>query len=451
LKNLALNIGIRVCIIVMLAVLFALVLVSMEMLFAPLVFGILLAVATIELIGYINRSGKELTRMLLSLRQGAFTDVFMKPGARQHIEVSKALNEVIQEFARVSLDKELHYQYLSALNENINVAILSFDEHGSLLMMNPEAKKLLNTPVIAQLSDLRSIDENLHRTVSEIRPPEKRTIRAFIDEQALQLSVHVKEIIISGKLIRIVLIQNISSELETKEVEAWESLTKELTHEIMNSVTPIASLTDAVRSLIRNPDGSARNFSNLDGDSVADIHTSIDTIAHRSKGLLRFISSYKEFSKNPELRLEEINVADVLRRVVDLLGPTMEKSSIRISLNLSRPTLKMSADPGLIEQVLINIVKNAIEAVSHAGSGVIGIYAKKPDESSVSIAVSDNGPGMDADTLSRIFIPFFTTKTNGTGIGLSLSRKIMKLHHGAIRVQSSPGEGSIFTIEWKNQ
>jgi len=449
-KNLALNIIIRVCLILALSILFAMVFFSREMLFAPLVLAILLALATAELINYMNRSGKQLTRMLLSLRQGAFTDQFSKTGTSQQIEVSKALNEVIREFAKVSLEKELHYQYLNALNENINVGILSFDEQDQLLMMNPGAKKLLNVPALNSLSDLAAIDQNIFDAVSKDRRSEKQTVTAFIDEQAVQLSVHVKEIIISEKPVRIILLQNISRELETKEVEAWESLTKELTHEIMNSVTPIASLTDAIRSLIKNPDGSPKNLESLDGESLQDIHTSVDTIAHRTTGLLRFIGSFREFSKNPELRPEPIDVAELLKAVIDLLGPAFEKNSIHVTLTLFNPKLHVYADAGLIEQVLINIIKNAMEAVPHDGNGVIGIFAKQPDGQTMSISVSDNGPGMDADTLSRIFIPFFTTKNHGTGIGLSLSRKIMTLHHGTIRVQSAPGEGSIFTIEWKN-
>jgi two-component system, NtrC family, nitrogen regulation sensor histidine kinase NtrY len=448
-KNLALNVSFRVFLIIGLSVLFAFVLVRGQMLFGPLVIGILLSVSTVELIRYINKSNKDLTRMLLSLRQGAFTDTFSQKG-KQTPDVSNALNEIIQEFAKVNMQKELHYQYLHALNENINVAILSFDENGALLMMNPEARRLLNVPMLSKVSDVEAIDPNLYRAILNIRPLEKRMVKAFIEEQVLQLAVQVKEILVEKKTVRIVLLQNISAELESKEIEAWQALTQELTHEIMNSVTPIASLTDAIHSLIRNNDGTPKDLAKLDEESVADIQTSVSTIGHRSKGLLRFITSYKEFAKNPELRLESVNVATLVKRVIDLLGPDLERASIHTSVNFSNSELPMTGDPGLIEQVLINIIKNAMDALPRDGSGVIGINARKPTADAVSITVSDNGPGMNQDTVSRIFVPFFTTKANGTGIGLSLSKKIMRLHNGTIRVQSTLGEGSVFMIEWRN-
>jgi len=449
-KNLALNIGIRVLIIVCLAIAFAFVTLSMKMFFAPVLCGLMLLLASFELVRYISKSGKQLTRMLLSVKQGAYTDMFANTGATSQIEVSKALNEVIREFGKVTMEKELHYQYLNAVNEHIQVAILSFDEDDKLIMMNPEAKRLFRQAAINRIDDLRTVSEQLAEAIKGATTGRK-VVQVAIDEQPVDLSVQSKDLVVAGKRVRIVLLHNISSEMQIREVEAWESLTKELTHEIMNSVTPIASLADAVRSMITRPDGTAKDLASIDPDSAQDLHTSIETIAHRSKGLLRFVSSYKEFSKKPEMRPETINIPTVIKSVVDLLGPAFEKNSIHLNVRFSRTSITMTADQGMIEQVLINILKNAIEAAPADGTGAIDIYAMQPDDNSVTISVSDNGPGMDQDTLSRIFIPFFTTKSNGTGIGLSLSRKIMNQHHGTIRAQSAPGEGTIFTIEWHNR
>jgi two-component system, NtrC family, nitrogen regulation sensor histidine kinase NtrY len=274
-------------------------------------------------------------------------------------------------------------------------------------------------------------------------------ILIFIGEEQYHVSVQVKEIMLLEKRVRIVLIQNLNNELEAKEIEAWGQLMRVLTHEIMNSVTPIFSLTGAIQGILSNPDGTRKDLSTLTEENTEDIYSSLATIASRSKGLLKFINAYKEYSKPIGLHLEEADVTALVNRVVDLLNPDLEKFGIRLRKSYTTRQILAKTDIALMENVLINLIKNGIEAVPHDGTGVINIELKTKANGRVSILVSDNGSGIEPETLPKIFIPFFTTKSNGSGIGLSLSRQIMKLHNGSIRANSSPDTGASFIIEWR--
>jgi two-component system nitrogen regulation sensor histidine kinase NtrY len=370
-------------------------------------------------------------------------------GGKPDEALSDAMNEVIGEFARVNAEKEMHYQYLQTLNENINVAILSFNTDGRLGMMNPAAKRLLNLPSFSHIEHFKRIDTTLYETVIRIQPEERIVVKAFIAEEPYQLSVQIKEIVLQGAHVKIVLLQNLNNELEAKEIEAWYQLIRVLTHEIMNSVTPIVSLTAAVQSILTQEDGSRKELPHLSGENQDDIMNSLSTIASRSKGLMKFVNAYKEYARPIEFHPEVTNMVTVVNRIADLLKPDLEKRSIELKVNFNTSDLSAQTDSALIEQVLINLIKNAMEAVTHDGSGIIRIDARIKLGNIISIAIADNGSGIDPETINRIFIPFFTTKNKGSGIGLSLSRQIMKLHGGNIKVNSTPGKGSVFTIEWR--
>jgi two-component system, NtrC family, nitrogen regulation sensor histidine kinase NtrY len=448
-KNFRFSIFIRVAIVVILAVALAFILAERPSFFLPLVIAIFLLAAVVNLIRYIEKTNKDLTHFLLSLRQGAFTESYTS-GQRgtQYEKLSDAMNDVVREFAKVNEQKELHYQFLEALNENISVAILSFDSDGKLLMMNRAAKQLLNQPSFSKLEHFRRIDPVLFEIIQTSQPESRSVVRTVIGEQQYQLSVQSKEIILQSEHVKIILLQNLNSELEEKEIDAWHQLMRVLTHEIMNSVTPIVSLTKAVETILYNPDGTRKNPTSLTDENADDVYSSLTTIGSRSKGLVNFVKAYKEYSKPIDLHLENVDVTALAQRTIQLLTPDLQKSNISVGLTAPTST-EAKADQALIEQVLINLIKNAIEAVSHDGSGKIIVEVVKKPIGTVNVSVIDNGTGIDQENISKIFVPFFTTKPKGSGIGLSLSRQIMKLHNGTIRVQSTIGKGSAFILEWK--
>lgn len=446
-RNFRFAIFIRVFAIVALSVTLAFVVVNKPMFFV-LAAGVLLLVGVIiNLIRYIEKTNKDLTHFLLSIRQGAYTESYTSGNrGKQHQVLSDALNEIVSEFAKLNEEKELHYQFLKTLNENINVSILSFDEKGNLLSMNHAAKRLLDLPSFSKLEHFSKIDPGLYKAVTALEPEMRSVVRIVMREEVYQLSIQLKEIVLNGKPVRIFLLQNIHSELESKEIEAWHQLIRVLTHEMMNSVTPIASLSSAVENILRDESGRPRDFSSLSNENVDDVLSSLATIQSRSNGLLKFITSYKEFARPIDARLELLDIVKLVERTVTLLQPQLDELDIELHMEVPSGKLFASADESLLEQVIINLLRNAMDAVPHDGTGIIRIVLAKRNPRTT-IVISDNGPGIDEEVLPRIFIPFFTTKPKGSGIGLSLSRQIMKLHNGTIRVQTS-GKGSVFVVEW---
>ena len=445
-RNFRLAIFLRVAFIVALSVTIAFIVVVKPMFFVLAAASILLVGLIINLIRYIEKTNKDLTHLLLSIRQGAFTESYSSGNrGKQQQLLSNALNEIVNEFAKLNEEKELHYQFLKTLNENINVSILSFDESNNLVSMNQAAKRLLDLPSFSKLDHFKKIDPSLYEAVRRLEPEGRTLVKVVLREEVYQLSVQQKEIILNGKPVRIFLLQNINSELESKEIEAWHQLIRVLTHEIMNSVTPIASLTAAVEKILRDEDGSPRDLSKLSPDNIDDVFSSLATIQSRSKGLLKFVTSYKEFARPIDAKFETIDVSRLLHRIIMLLQPQLDEQNIKFTFEIPDGHTTQG-DASLLEQVVINLLKNAIEAVAHDGSGTLKVILRKQNLKTALLVV-DNGPGIDAEILPRIFVPFFTTKQKGSGIGLSLSRQIMKIHNGTIKVQTSE-KGSVFIVEW---
>jgi two-component system, NtrC family, nitrogen regulation sensor histidine kinase NtrY len=446
-RNFRLAIFLRVFIIVVLSVSIAYIVVVNPMFFVLAAAILLLIGVIINLIVYIEKTNRDLTHFLLSIRQGAFNESYTSGNrGTRHQQLSDALNEVVTEFAKVSQEKELHYQFLQTLNENINVAILSFDERGTLILMNAAAKRLLETPSFSKLEHFKKIDPALHVAVTALQPEIRAVVKVIVKQEILQLSIQMKEIIIAGKAVKIVLLQNLNNELETKEIEAWHQLIRVLTHEIMNSVTPIVSLTAAIESILKTDNGAKKDFSTLTSENIDDVFSSLETIQSRSKGLLRFVTSYKEFAKPIDANFEQLDAAEIVDRTITLFQAELDSTKITVSVEMASRPIICHGDRSLLEQVVINLLKNAIEALPRDGTGMIRIIARQKNAQTV-IIVSDNGPGIDEEILTRIFVPFFTTKQKGSGIGLSLSRQIMKLHNGSLKAQTSE-KGSVFVMEW---
>ncbi|HYG04515.1 MAG TPA: HAMP domain-containing sensor histidine kinase [Chryseosolibacter sp.] len=443
--NFTLNVIARVIFIIVLAFALAFIVLYRQSFFLPVVLVIAMTLVVMSLVRYIRQTTRNLTKLLLTVKQNAFTDSMVTRKLNTDTaEFADVIHGVTAEFARLSMEKELHYQYLNTLNENIGIAILSFDRNGRLLMANPAATKLLLLPRLNELDDLKVIDPSLPATLKNMRSSDREVVRVVLNKEQIHLAMQLKEIVVDGKLIRIFLLQNIQPELESKEVEAWQQLTRVLTHEIMNSVTPISSLTDAVKMLLTKEDGSRLPMSELSDENIDDIHACVETIASRTKGLLNFVNAYKEFSRVPRINMRSFDVSNLINQTAALFNPDFERLTITLKISKPNAAVISNGDEGLIGQVLINLVKNAIEAL-HRDNGQIKITLTQGERTMISVA--DNGRGIVASDIENIFVPFFTTKPSGTGIGLSLSRQMMKLHRGTIKVISTPGE-TVFTIEW---
>jgi two-component system, NtrC family, nitrogen regulation sensor histidine kinase NtrY len=445
-RNFAFNIAIRIAIIIGATILCTYVLLTRRMLFVPIVMVMLIAFLSVNLLRYIRSTTKYLSYILSALKESTYSDsVAASKLTSETAGLGSILQEVSEEFARVTLERELHLQYIQTILENINVGIVVIEPNGKVQLVNSFTKKMLEVSHVRRTDDLKNIDEKIYSAMQTMTAGDKQVVKIHVGEKVMDLSIHLKEIVQRNKNLKIFLLQNISRELDDKEVEAWQKLTQVLTHEIMNSVTPISSLSDAIQTIISD-NGKPIDLRQLDHDRLEDIHDSVATISSRSKGLMKFVSAYKEFAKNPEVKPESFDLLRLVQKITELFAPDIEKNKIRLQYNFQKTSIETKADPILIEQVLINLIKNAIEAVPHDGSGMINIHVKK--EFKVQVSVSDNGVGIPPEIRERIFIPFFTTKSRGSGVGLSLCKQIMKLHDGNIWLSSVAGEGSVFTIEW---
>ena len=444
LKNFRFNVVLRVSIITGLSISLATVLVKTDWFFTPLVISLLLLVVVADLIRYVEKTNSDLTQFLLSIRQGGFTNAFTggQRGSSQ-MKLGDAFNQIIAEFQKISREKESQYIYLNALNENIGISLISYDESGNIQLMNPAAKALLCKPYLKNIKDITAIDNGLYRTITTLKSGERLVTKVYINQELVQVSVLVKDFKVQEANYRVVLLQNIHVELDQKEVDAWQKLISVLTHEIMNSVTPIVSLSSALNQMLAGQD-----LDTLDEEDKDDIITSVQTIENRSKGLLRFVNAYKDYSKTPQLKIADINIISLIERIVNLLGPDIAQAGIRLNLDYKTKELHVKADFELIEQVLINLLKNAIEALEHTHEGCIEVIIRRAGARRVSMEIRDNGKGMDEETLDRAFVPFYTTKRKGTGVGLSFARQILRFHQGTITVKSEPGHGASFRLEF---
>ncbi|WP_262886644.1 sensor histidine kinase [Pontibacter russatus] len=400
------------------------------------------------LVHFHERTNRLFLRFLQAIQYDDFTEQFHSSGEGKTMrELSLRLNEVMKKFREVRAEKEAHLQYFEVIVQHIGIGIVTFRPDGSILLLNNAAKKLLKVGQLHQVRELEAVSPELALGLQQLGNGEKVLVpvRQGAAEQA-NLSVHVMELSLLGDRIRLASIQNIQSELEEKEMEAWHNLIKVLTHEIMNSVTPIASLSASAYEEVSSYTDTGAEEVTLLREELADIGQCLQTISQRSDGLIYFVNDFRNLTTLSEPQLSRFNVTELLQEIKLLLRGQFAARHIALQLEAPPEALLLSADRAMIEQVLINLVKNAMEAVQDQPEGQVTVRAYLDERSRISIEVNDNGHGMTTEAMAKIFIPFFTTKKSGSGIGLSLSRQIMRLHKGTVSVQSELGKGTSFIL-----
>ncbi|MTI38893.1 sensor histidine kinase [Fulvivirga lutimaris] len=410
-----------------------------------LILGAILQSAS--LIRLLERHQNELKNFLLGIQQNDFTNSYSntKTGEKSN-ELHMAYNAIIGKFRQLKHEKESNYHFLQTIVEHSLVPMIGYYEDDErVTLINDAAKTLFNKPFFKTISRIKSINADLYNLIIKLESGGKELIKVFIGNELLNLSVSVKEIKMEDHLYKLVSFQNINRELEANELESWQKLIRVLTHEIKNSAIPISTLTEVVNSMIIDDSGRLKDLSVLKQDELDDLHIGLKTVEKRSKGLVNFVNAYGELSKLPQPNFKETEMKEVIDSVVSLLSTDLKKSNIDLKLNITRH--KLVIDPELIEQVLINLIKNAKEALINKPEATILIESHKQNNI-YQITVEDNGSGIDKETLQNIFIPFYTTKKEGSGIGLSLSKQIMQAHKGAIHVSSVPEQGTCFTLSF---
>ena len=365
---------------------------------------------------------------------------------QQVYQYCKKLNEAMAASRQTRRDRDSDYQFFRNIVQHVGIGLLTFQKDGTVQIINSAARKLLRVGQIQNISQLNDNSPTLVEAFQKLKTGGRELIHLKIGDDTVQLSVFAIELTLRGEEIKLISMSNIQSELEEKEMEAWQNLVRVLTHEIMNSVTPISSLAVTVEEELQkqlkapNPE--------IKKDELEDMHLSLQTISRRSEGLIRFVKEFRSLTQVPQPRLSEIALQPLLEEMAMLHKKELSDRTILLTTKTEPAQLTALADKNMIEQVLINLIKNAIQAFDEQTDRKIELTAYISDKGRPVISVKDNGAGIDPEAQEKIFIPFFSTKKSGSGIGLSLSRQIMRVHEGRITVKSTLGEGTEFLLKF---
>lgn len=447
-KNFRLNIVGRVLLIVLSVVVLLSIIQRSEFVISSSILSLLVVWQAYSLVRYVERTNRKLTVFLESIRHSDFVSTFSDKGLGSSFDdLNMAFNEVINEFKKARAAKEEHYNYLQTVVQHVSIAIIVFRKDGKVDMVNNAFKRIFRLPNLRYIHELSRIDKNLSEMLQHIKAGDSSLVKVFNENELLQLSVHATEFRMRGEDFVLVSLQNIHSELEAKEMDSWQKLIRVLTHEIMNSITPIVSLSSTVKDLLIDQENT-RLKDDIDVDDVESANSALNTIERRSQGLLNFVQIYRNLTRIPKPNFRYFPIQELFDRVENLLMPKIQERNIDCTCKVVPPGLMLTADPDLIEQVLINLVINSIHAVQDVKEPKIRIVATLSANNRISVAVADNGYGIKPDNIEKIFVPFFTSKKEGSGIGLSLSREIMRLHKGSIAVRSKPEVETSFTLHF---
>ena len=405
----------------------------------------LILAQTTLLIKYVNRTNRELAEFLIHLQQGDTSVVFSKENIEKTFKgLRSSFEKINADVKQVITEKEQNEHYLNYVIDNIKTGLIAFDEFGNIEFVNNQAKIFLNRKNHSILN-INNLDNEFIDVFTKTNVSESKIIKKSINDNLCFLAFSSSEFKIGSKKIRLFTIHDVKQELEANEIESWQKLTRVLTHEMMNSITPITSLAHAIKRYLKN-DGGLLNQSEISNELLSDIVENADIIENRGKGLLEFIDNYRTITKLPKPKFEIVETSKFLKNIIQLFDNEILSKGIIINLNVIPENQTVFADKGMIEQVIINLIKNSIEAFAGITNPRIELNSFVDENQKIRIQVIDNGSGITPEVIENIFVPFFTTKEKGSGIGLSLSRQIMHLHGGNISVKSEPNVETVFTL-----
>ena len=417
------------------------------------ILGVIIIGQMVSLVNYLERTNVLLKRFLDAIRYSDFSGSFRNHGLGSNFdELNASFSEVIERFKEERSEKEESIRYLQTVVQHIGIGLMCVNSAGEVILLNTAAKRLFKVATLRTLDSLKPISEKLYQSIKKQKGGTRSLIRGTVQNETLQLAMYATDFRMRDEAYKLISFQNIHTELEEKEMEAWQNLTQVLAHEIMNSITPISSLSGTVKMLLEEHLDPEKENVKLNTETIQDVTEALNTISNRSQGLMRFVNSYRDFTQIPDPSFEQFSVLDVMKRTASLMQAQAEDAGTQIQVECDPESLELTADPHLVEQVLINLTKNAIRVLDGQEDSRVLLKGEIDDSGRTVIHIQDNGPGVKKAMKEKIFIPFYTVggkgKTKGTGIGLSLSRQIMRLHGGSLILNSEKGKGSTFTLRF---
>lgn len=421
---------------------------NQNLLLAPFILGLIVIFQMVEMVNYVNSINQKLARFLDSIRFTDFSSTFISDSKMggSFKEVNKAFNEVMNVFKQTRAEKEEQMLFLQVIIQHINTGIISFNTNGKIGVINNSARHLLQIPQFRLISDLGKLSPKLLKEVQEMKPGQRISFKV---NPNLHLIIQSTSLKMGGQSWTLLSLQNINAELQSNELEAWQNLTKVLRHEIMNSITPISSLVDSLRTILDEDSYVQQEGFLIKRDGYQDIQEGLETIANRSRGLVGFVNAYRDYTNIPEPKKELISVKTLFENVLILMKEDLRNAQVQIRTEVNPEGLEILCDPDQITMILINLVKNASESLQVQADRTICLKGLSQGDSGTILQVEDHGPGIIPAALERIFVPFYTTKKTGSGIGLAISRQIMNLHRGSLQVTSVPNVKTVFTLNFR--
>jgi two-component system nitrogen regulation sensor histidine kinase NtrY len=399
------------------------------------------------LMRFATQSSREVARFLEAISFDDTSQSFSGlSGDSAHRELGTAMARVLDLLRIGRSEREAQARYLQTLIAHVPVALISVDERGQVQLLNMAARRLFET-ALTDTTQFTRYGESFAVGMEALRPGSSAIVKVERTSGALLLKAAATDVVLGGLRRRLISLQNIANEMSAQEMAAWQTVVRVMAHEVMNSLTPVSSLAATARDLVRDV------LSQLPADDVraialTDARDALETVARRSEGLLHFVQNHRRLTKPLVTQAQAAPVQRVFARLQRLLATELAASDIQMTTSVEPQTLELAADADLLDQALINLVRNAIEALSEVPAGHITLSGRRHADGRVVIAVADNGPGIATDQRDKIFVPFFTTKRQGSGVGLTLVRQIATAHGATVDVSQTPGGGATVSLRF---
>ena len=407
---------------------------------------ILLIVLVVFLIKYLNQTNLKIAYLFESLKNEDFTLRFPEETNPKSLnQLHKSLNKVNNLIRETQIKNKSQESYYQEILKQAKIGILTLNNKGHILFSNPTAKKLLNCNQLNHIRQLEKVDEKLFDFLNNLKPFERKLFQLTNERETVQLVIKCTEVVLNKEALKLITIQDINNELDEKETDSWMKLIRVLTHEIMNTITPITSISQSILNYYKTEDGILP-VAQINEDLIKNTVKGLEVIKNQGNDLMSFVQSYRSILNVPNPDKKIIDVTNLLEKVKVLASQESGFDTISFQIKNTSKNFEIFADEKQIMQVLINLSKNALQSLQEKEGGIIELISGITTNNEKYIMVKDNGPGISQELIAQIFVPFFTTKSYGSGIGLSLSKQIMQIHGGALKVYSVPFKETSFTL-----